>query len=55
LISALPVEVAALNQQGTLFSMQHNAEKEFRLARDDITKLIDAGPEEIKAIPGITK
>jgi RNA polymerase primary sigma factor len=32
-----------VNQQSTLFSMQHNAEKEFRLALDDITKLIDAG------------
>ena len=33
------------NQQSTLFSMQDGAEKEFRLALDDITKLIDAGRE----------
>jgi hypothetical protein len=33
--------------------MQHGAEKEFRLALDDITKLIDA--EEIKAIPVTTR
>jgi RNA polymerase primary sigma factor len=46
LISALPVEVAAENQQSTLFSMQHNAEKEFRLALDDITKPIDAGRDQ---------
>jgi RNA polymerase primary sigma factor len=43
LISAPPVEVAAANQQTTLFSGQDGAEKEFRLALEDITKLIDAG------------
>jgi hypothetical protein len=43
LISAPPVEVAPANQQTTLFSLQDGAEKEFRLALDDIMKLIDAG------------
>jgi RNA polymerase primary sigma factor len=33
------------NQQSTLFFMQDGAEKELRLALDDITKLIDAGRE----------
>jgi hypothetical protein len=42
LILALPVEVAAINQQSTLFSMQRNAGKEFRLAFDDTPKRIDA-------------
>jgi hypothetical protein len=40
-----PIEVVASSQQSTLFSMQHNAGEEFRLALDDITKLIDAGRE----------
>jgi RNA polymerase primary sigma factor len=51
LISALPVEVAAANQQSTLFSMQDGDEKEFRLALDDVTKLIDAGREVNDLIP----
>jgi RNA polymerase primary sigma factor len=51
LISALPVEVAAANQQSTLFSMQDGDEKEFRLALDDVTKLIDAGREVNGLIP----
>ncbi len=42
--SALSVELAAARQQSTLCSMQ-DGPKGFRLALDDITKLMDAGKE----------
>jgi hypothetical protein len=42
LISAPPVEVAAAINNAPLFFLQDGAEKEFRLALDDITKLFDA-------------
>ena len=43
--------MAAANQQSTLFSLQDGDEKEFRLALDDVTKLIDAGREVNDLIP----
>ena len=43
--------MAAANQQSTLFSRQDGDEKEFRLALDDVTKLIDAGREVNDLIP----
>jgi hypothetical protein len=45
-IPALPIEVAAAEQQKPLFSIQEGTEKESRLAAMDGTKkLIDAGKE----------
>jgi hypothetical protein len=41
-IPALSIEVAALEQQNPLLSILDGTEKEFRLAMDDIKKIIDA-------------